>query len=115
MQCRNISTASQSELDIVLVDPSVQIVQSIDLATLRIGTIVRLKTRHHWKYLLQIDEVNGKRVVHVVLSDRTGSVGNAKYRGAYVIDTAYTVLVVGKQFKYEKILTAVLAEIGLFS
>ena len=111
----DISTAFQSELDVILVDPHVRVVRSIDLGILPIGAIVRLRTRHHWKYLLLIAEFNGKRVVYVVLSDRTGSVGNAKYRGAYVIDPTYMVLTVGEQFKYGKILTAALTEIGLFS
>lgn len=112
-QTMQISTASQNELESLFVTPIYKIVPSLDLSTLPMGTIVRLKTQQHSKYLLQVDEFRGKRAVHVVLSDKTGTVGSVKYRGLYPVRPEYMVLEIGKQFKYELILTPVLAEIGL--
>ena len=109
----HISTATQSELDILLIDPGVHVVPSADLNTLPIGTIIRLQTLGHWKYLLQIDEKDGVRVVHVVLSDKTGDVGSAKYRGSYRIQPDYAILSNKTRFKYGNLLTAILGEVAL--
>lgn len=108
-----LKDASQGELSTMLITTDVTIVRSVDLQTLPIGAIVRLKTLHHTKYLLQVDELKGKRAVHVILSDKTGSVGSAKYRGLHVVRPEYMTVKVGEQFKYENILTTILAEIDL--
>ncbi|TSC61240.1 MAG: hypothetical protein G01um101448_1162 [Parcubacteria group bacterium Gr01-1014_48] len=110
-----IGTVTQSELDILLADSNVTSVASLDLNALPLGTIIRIKPHHHWKYLLEIDELGGRRAVHVVLSDKTGNVGSAKYRGLYVVRPEYMTIEIGKQFKYGNILTAVLAEISILS
>lgn len=111
----NLKTSSQNELEALFVVPFYRLMPSLDLSTLPIGAIVRLKTQQHSQYLLQVDDFNGKRAVHVVLSDKTGTVGTVRYRGLYPVRSEYMVLEIGKQFKYELILTPVLAQIGLLS
>lgn len=86
------------------------VVEAFNLDTLHPGTVLRLRTKHHWKYLLEADPDGS---VHVVLSDVTGSVGSAKYRGKHKIEPEYKVLAVNKTFKYGKILTAILADISI--
>jgi len=107
-----LQNASQDELQMMLVAIPEKTVPQYDLNTLPPGIILRLRTHHHWKYLLEADSDG---YIHVVLSDVTGSVGSAKYRGRHLIEKGYTTLAVNNTFKYGKLLTAILAEIAILA